>query len=209
MRRWAGWLQLAIHSASLVPLASLLWDGTHNHLTANPIQAITFRTGDAALRLLIFSMACTPANRLLGWRFVVPWRRPLGLYGFFYATLHFLTFSVVDYGLDWRLIQNAIIEKRYVLAGFSAFILLIPLAITSTKGWQRRLGKRWTGLHRLVYVALPLAILHYVWLVKADIREPLLYGAAVAALLLLRWPPLRRALARLRSSLTRTGRVRA
>ena len=126
---------------------------------------------------------------MLGIKQALPLRRPLGLYAFFYVCLHLLIFVGVDYGLDWQLIKEAIVEKRYVLVGFTAFLLLLPLAITSTKGWQRRLGKRWKKLHRLVYLAAPLAVIHFVWLVKADIREPLLYGAAVAALLLLRLPP--------------------
>ena len=112
--------------------------------------------------------------------------------------MHLLIFAVVDYGLDLELIKQAIVEKRYVLVGFAAFLLLLPLAVTSTKGWMRRLGKRWKKLHRLVYLAAPLAVVHFVWLVKADIREPLAYGAAVAALLLLRTPRVRRALTNLR-----------
>ncbi|MEP7190923.1 MAG: ferric reductase-like transmembrane domain-containing protein, partial [Roseiflexaceae bacterium] len=116
-------------------------------------------------------------------------------------------FSVLDYGLDWQLIQQAIIEKRYVLVGFTAFLLLLPLAITSTKGWQRRIGKRWKRLHQAVYLAAPLAVIHFVWLVKADIREPLMYGAAVAALLLLRLPPIRRAITTLRYRLPSRDRA--
>ena len=143
--------------------------------------------------LLVLSLACTPLNRLLGWRWTVPLRRPLGLWAFFYVTLHLLTFVVVDYGLDAGLIWQAVAEKRFVLAGFAAFLLLLPLALTSTRGWMRRLGRNWTRLHRLIYLALPLAVLHYVWLVKADRREPLLYGAAVLLLLVLRTPPVLRA----------------
>jgi len=200
-------LQIIVHIACLIPLALLIWDGLHNHLTANPIQEITFRTGKTALVLLVLSLVCTPANILLGIKQALPLRRPLGLYAFFYICLHLFTFAVIDYGLDWGLIQQAIVEKRYVLVGFSAFLLLLPLAITSTKGWQRRLGKRWKRLHQAVYLAAPLAVIHFVWLVKADIREPLMYGAVVAALLLLRVPPIRRAITRLRYRLT--GRDRA
>ncbi|MGH2369132.1 MAG: sulfite oxidase heme-binding subunit YedZ, partial [Chloroflexota bacterium] len=196
-------LRLLTHLGALVPFALLLWDGAHNNLTVNPIQEITFRTGKTALVLLILSLACTPINRVLGIKQVIPLRRPLGLYAFFYASLHLLTFAVVDYGLDWDLIQQAIVEKRYILAGFAAFLLLTPLAITSTKGWMRRLGKRWTVLHRLVYLAAPLVVLHFIWLVKGDIREPLLYGAGVAGLFALRAPPVRRALTSLRYRLTR------
>jgi len=198
--RWR-WFRLLVHIAALVPFALLVWDGAHNHLTANPIQEITYRTGRNALKLLIVSLACTPAATFLGLRAALLVRRPLGLYAFFYATLHFLTFTVVDYGLDWGLIKQAIVEKRYVLAGFSAFLFLIPLAVTSTKGWQRRLRHSWRPLHRLVYVSAILAIVHFVWLVKADIRRPLMYGAVLAVFLALRLPPIRRALLRLRTSL--------
>lgn len=206
--RWLrkNWLRVVMHVAALAPFALLLWDGAHNHLTVNPIREITFRTGRTALKLLLLSLACTPLNTLFGFKQALPLRRPLGLYAFFYATLHFLTFTVLDYGLDWELIKQAIAEKRYVLVGFAAFVLLTPLAITSTKGWMRRLGKRWKLLHRLVYVAAPLVILHFLWLVKADIRRPLLYGAAVVALLALRAPAVRRALTRLRQRWTQPKR---
>jgi methionine sulfoxide reductase heme-binding subunit len=199
-------LQILVHIACLVPFALLIWDGLHNDLTANPIQEITHRTGKTALILLVLSLLCTPVNVLLGIKQALPLRRPLGLYAFFYICLHLFIFAVLDYGLDWQLIQEAIVEKRYVLVGFTAFLLLLPLAITSTKGWQRRMGKRWKRLHQAVYLAAPLAVIHFIWLVKADIREPLMYGVAVAALLLLRVPPIRRAITKLRYRLT--GRER-
>lgn len=179
-------LQLAAHLGALAPLAVMLWLFFTDGLTVNPIQDLTFRTGKAALVLLILSLACTPLNTLFGWRAALKLRRPLGLYGFFYVVLHFFIFIGLDYGFDLALIEGAIFEKRYALVGFAAFLLLLPLAITSTKGWQRRLGKAWKTLHKGVYLAVPLAIIHYVWLVKADVREPLAYGAVVAALLLVR-----------------------
>jgi sulfoxide reductase heme-binding subunit YedZ len=195
-RRWV-WFRLLVHLACLVPFALLVWDGAHNHLTANPIQEITYRTGRNALKLLLVTLACTPAANLLGFKAALLVRRPLGLYAFFYACLHFLTFGVdyglLDTGLDWLQIEKAIVEKRYILVGFAAFLCLIPLTLTSTKGWQRRLRRRWFALHRLAYVAGVLAIIHFVWLVKADVRRPLQYGAVLAALLLLRVPALRRA----------------
>jgi methionine sulfoxide reductase heme-binding subunit len=202
-----NWLRIIVHIACWVPLALLIWDGLHNNLTANPIQEITFRTGKTALILLVLSLLCTPANIVFGIKQALPLRRPLGLYAFFYVCLHLLLFAVVDYGLDWQLIQEAIVEKRFVLVGFTAFLLLVPLAITSTKGWQRRMGKRWKRLHRLVYLAAPLAVIHFVWLVKSDIREPLMYGAAVAGLLLLRLPFVRRAITSLRYRLVRGRRA--
>jgi sulfoxide reductase heme-binding subunit YedZ len=185
-------LRWLTHLLCAGPFLLLVWDGAHSRLTVNPIQEITDRTGTTALVLLILTLTCTPLNRFLGWRWTQPLRRPLGLWGFFYAALHLFTFAVVDYALDPGLIWEAIAEKRFVLAGFSAFVLLVPLALTSTRGWMRRLGRRWTVLHRLIYLALPLVILHYVWLVKSDRHIPLLYGAAVALLLALRTPPLRR-----------------
>lgn len=205
----AHWLRILTHICSWVPLAVLIWDFTHGHLTANPIQEATFRTGKTALVLLVLTLACTPLNTLFGIKQVLPLRRPLGLYAFFYAALHLLIFAVVDYGLDWGLIQQAIVEKRYVLVGFLAFLLLVPLAITSTRGWQRRLGKRWKRLHQLVYVIGLLAVVHFVWLVKADIREPLLFGAAVLLLLLLRVPAIKRALVNLRYQIAGQPRGRA
>ena len=134
----------------------------------------------------------------------LPLRRPLGLWAFFYVCVHLLIFTVLDYGLDWQLIAETVAEKRYVLVGFTAFLLLLPLALTSTKASMRRLGKRWKQLHRLVYLAALLAIVHFVWLVKADIREPLLYGAGLLLLLALRLSPVRRAVARLRGRFVRS-----
>ncbi len=197
-----NWLRWLAHTGALVPLALLIWDGAHDNLTHNPIQEITFRTGKTALVLLVLSLAATPLNTIFGLKQVLPLRRPLGLYAFFYVTLHLLIFAVLDYGLDWGLIREAIVEKRYVLVGFTAFLLLLPLALTSTKGSMRRLGQRWKALHRLVYVAVALAVVHYVWLVKADVREPLLYGAVVGLLLALRLPPLRKRITHLRYRIT-------
>jgi sulfoxide reductase heme-binding subunit YedZ len=190
--------QVTVHLLALAPLALLIWNGLNHNLTANPIQTITFRTGKLALLLLVLSLACTPLNTAFGVRMALKWRRPLGLYAFMYAGLHFLTFTVLDYGLDPVLLREAIFEKRYALVGFTAFLLLVPLAITSTRGWMKRLGKRWKRLHQLVYIAGLLVIVHYVWLVKADRREPLLWGAAIAILLAFRLPPVRRAVVKLR-----------
>ncbi len=180
--------QIATHIGSLIPLALLIWDYFNDHLTVNPIQAITFRTGKTALVLLVLALACTPLNTLFGFREALKVRRTLGLYAFFYVCLHFLTFVWLDYGLDLGLIFDAVAKKRYALVGFTAFLLLLPLAITSTKGWQKRLGKNWKMLHRLVYVAAPLAVVPCGWLDKADIRQPLAFGAVVLLLLLARVP---------------------
>jgi sulfoxide reductase heme-binding subunit YedZ len=185
-------LQWVTHVGALAPLAVLLWLFFTDGLTVNPIQDITFRTGKAALVLLVLSLACTPLNTLFGWRAALKLRRPLGLYAFLYVCLHFLTFVGLDYGFDLDLIYGAIFEKRFALVGFAAFLILLPIALTSTKGWQKRLGRTWKTLHRGAYVAALLAVVHYVWLVKSDVRQPLAFGAVVVALLLVRVPAVKR-----------------
>jgi sulfoxide reductase heme-binding subunit YedZ len=203
MRR-VNWLKIAVHIGALTPIALTIWNFWRGQLSVNPIQDVTFLTGWYALVLLILSLACTPLNTFLGWRWVLPLRKLFGLYAFLYASLHFLIFVGLDYGFDLELIWLTILEKRYVLVGFTAFLLLIPLAITSTKGWMRRLGKNWKRLHRLVYFISPLVIVHFVWLVKSDIRRPLAYGAVIALLLILRLPWVRRMGSRVRSRLSWT-----
>jgi methionine sulfoxide reductase heme-binding subunit len=182
----------ATHIGALFPLAWLIWDGYMGNLSINPIQDITFRTGKPALVLLMLSLAVTPVTTVFGWRQIIPARQWLGLYAFFYVTLHFLIFVGLDYGFDVDLLYGAIFEKRYALVGFVAFLILIPLALTSTQGWMRRLGKRWKSLHRGVYLAGILAVFHYVWLVKSDIREPVAWGMLLALLLILRIPWVRK-----------------
>jgi sulfoxide reductase heme-binding subunit YedZ len=193
-----NWLIILTHFGALLPLARLIWNFFHDQLTANPIQYITFQTGKSALVLLILALACTPLNTVFGFRQVVGLRKSLGLYAFLYATFHFLTFVGLDYGFDPSLLKEAIFKKRYALVGFAAFLTLLPLAITSTRGWMRRLGKNWKRLHRLIYLAALLAVIHFVWLVKSDIREPLAYGAVVVLLLVLRLKTVRGALVDLR-----------
>jgi len=185
-------LQILVHLAGIFPLAWLLFDFFTNNLTVNPIQAVTLRTGKYALIFLILSLACTPLNTVFHFRQALKVRRALGLYAFFYAGLHFLIFIGVDYGFDPVLLKEAIFEKRFALVGFTAFLILLPLAITSTRGWMKRLGKNWFRLHRLVYLAALLVIVHYVWLVKSDIRVPILYGFVIIVLLILRIPIIRR-----------------
>ena len=194
-------LQIVTHVAAVIPLVVLLWDAANHKLTANPILEATFRTGLTALVLLVLSLVVTPANTVFGFKQAVKLRRPLGLYGFMYVAIHLFIFAVVDYSLDLGMIRDAIIEQRYVLVGFAAFLLLVPLAITSTKGWMKRLGKRWKRLHYLVYLAVPLGVVHFIWLVKADLRVPLQYAFIVAVLLILRIPSVRRFFSALRSRL--------
>lgn len=190
--------QTAVHIAALLPLLLLVVNWTQDNLTFNPIQALELRTGKYALVLLILSLACTPIFTMFGFRQALKVRRPLGLYAFFYASVHFLIFVGLDYQFDLFLLKEAIFEKRYALVGFAAGVILLALAVTSTRGWMKRLGQTWTKLHKFVYLAGILVIVHYVWLVKSDIRTPLLYGALVLMLLILRIPFVRRAASRLR-----------
>ena len=193
----ARWLQILTHIGALLPLAWLLWDYWQGRFIVDPVKEITTRTGKTALILLILSLACTPMNTIFGFKQALRVRRPLGLYAFMYAGLHFLTFVGLDYGFDLALIRQDIVNQRYVLVGFAAGLLLLSLAITSTRGWQKRLGRNWKRLHRLVYLAGILAIIHFMWLVK-DIREPLRYGAVVALLLIVRIPAIKRAISNAR-----------
>ncbi len=185
------WLQTLTHIVALLPLAWLLWAYWQGLFIIDPIKEITTRTGKTALTLLILSLTCTPANTIFGFKRALRLRRPLGLYAFMYAGLHFLIFIGLDYGFDLDLIALDILDQRYVLVGFAAGLLLLPLAITSTHSWRKRLGKNWKRLHWLVYLAAVLAIVHFAWQVK-DIREPVRYGAVVALLLIVRIPGVRR-----------------
>jgi len=200
--RWlrANWLRALVHLGALAPLFFIVLDNYRYNLTANPIQEITVRTGKAALVLLVLSLACTPLNTVFGFREAIRVRRALGLYGFVYVALHLAIFVVLDYGVNLQLIGQAIVEKYYVIAGFVAFLILVPLAITSTRGWMRRLGRRWKSLHKLVYLAVPIAVLHFALLVKSlgSRPEPLIFGAIVLGLLALRLPTIRRASSALR-----------
>jgi sulfoxide reductase heme-binding subunit YedZ len=199
----AHWLQILTHVGALLPLAILAWDYAQNQLTANPIREITIRTGRSAIVLLLLSLACTPIYTLFGFAPVLRLRRPLGLYAFLYAGLHGLTFVGLDYGFDLALIGQELLQKRFVQVGVLAFLILVPLAITSTRGWVARLGKNWKRLHRLVYLAALLAGVHFLWAVKADVRVPLLYGAVLAVLLVARIPAVQNAVRGWRGGLRR------
>jgi len=199
----AHWLQILTHVGALLPLAILAWDYAQNQLTANPIREITIRTGRSAIVLLLLSLACTPIYSLSGFQPVRRLRRPLGLYAFLYAGLHGLTFVGLDYGFDLVLIGQELLQKRFVQVGVLAFLILVPLAITSTRGWVARLGKNWKRLHRLVYLAALLAGVHFLWAVKANVRVPLLYGAVLAVLLVARIPAVQNAVRGWRGGLRR------
>jgi sulfoxide reductase heme-binding subunit YedZ len=173
----------------LLPALSLVVRALAGRLGANPIETVTHVTGEWTLRLLLATLAVTPARRLLGWSGLAPYRRTLGLLAFSYACLHFSTWLALDHFFDWRAIVDDVLERPYVTAGFAAFLCLVPLAITSSRAWVRRLGRRWVALHRLVYAAAVLAVVHFLWLVKADVLEPLVYGAVLLGLLALRLSP--------------------
>ncbi len=197
----AYWLQTLAHIVTLLPLAILAWDFTQDRLTVNPIQEITLRTGTYSLILLVLSLACMPVGTVFGLKPVLRLRRLLGLYGFMYASLHFLNFIGLDYGFDLNLLREDVFGKGYMWVGFVALLALLPVAMTSTKGWVKRLGRDWERLHWLVYPAALLAVAHFLLLVKADLRVPLLYGVAVALLLIVRIPGVRKAVSEFRSKL--------
>jgi sulfoxide reductase heme-binding subunit YedZ len=177
---------IVFHVAALVPLFLLIWDYTQGQVTANPIREIQLRTGRTTLLFLTLTLACTPIYNLTGFRQVILLRRPLGLYTFAYASLHLLNFIGVDYHFDFSLLWTDISEKRYIIAGLATFLILLALAITSTRGWMRRLGRNWERLHSLIYVAGILAVLHYFWQLKVTIRAPFIYGIVIILLLILR-----------------------
>lgn len=194
------WFRILIHIGALAPLAWILWHYWQGLFVVDPIREMTTLTGKTALILLMLSLASTPINTVFGWKQVLRVRRALGLYAFTYAGLHFLVFVGLDYRLDLGLIHQAIFDQRYVLVGFGAGLILLALAITSTRGWKRRLGKAWKRLHRLVYAAGILAVVHFLWLVK-DAQEPLRYGLVLGLLLILRIPRVRCTIVRTRRRL--------
>lgn len=183
--RWLA-AKTAAHALALLPLALLVQGVRSNSLGADPVAAITHATGEWALRLLLLGLALTPLRRLLGQAWPLRFRRLVGLYAFFYACLHLATYVVLDLGEYWQQVFADIVKRPYITVGFAAWLLLVPLALTSTRWAMRRLGRRWGLLHRAVYAAAALAVLHFLWLVKSDLREPLVYAAILAALLGLR-----------------------
>ena len=208
-------LQILVHGAGWFPLAKIVIDYFSRNLTANPIQAIEQRTGMDALTFLLLSLACTPAASILGLKELTQRRKALGNYGFLYASLHVFTFFVIDYGLDLRAIWRDVWNKAYILIGATAFLLLVPLAITSFDYWMKRLGKKWKRLHRLVYLIIPLVVVHFLLVVKGDITrlqgdlsQPVLYGSVMLLLLIVRIPRIKTALIGLRSHIEAISRGR-
>jgi sulfoxide reductase heme-binding subunit YedZ len=174
--------------AALIPLALLIQAFVSGELLlTEPVKNIQHRTGIAALILLLLTLAVTPLRRLTGWNEAIKFRRMLGLFAFFYASLHVFSYFVFDQELSPSAIAADVVEHPWVLLGFTAFVLLIPLAVTSTKGWIRRLGgQRWQRLHQLIYVSAAAAVLHFIWLVKLDKREPVIYAVILVVLLVAR-----------------------
>ncbi|MGA2132040.1 MAG: protein-methionine-sulfoxide reductase heme-binding subunit MsrQ [Bryobacteraceae bacterium] len=181
------WIKIPLFALCLVPAALLAWKGFHQDLGANPVENITHTTGDWTLRFLVITLAITPLRRLLGQPQLIKFRRMFGLFAFFYGCLHFTTYIWLDKFFDLSEITKDVYKRPFITAGFVAFISMLPLALTSTAGWIRRLGgRRWQQLHRLIYLSAVAGVIHYYWLVKSDIRLPVLYGSLVLALLLYR-----------------------
>jgi sulfoxide reductase heme-binding subunit YedZ len=201
-------LQCIVHIAGWFPLAQIIFDYFTRHLSANPIQAIEQRTGIHALTFLLFSLACTPLSFILGWKELNQRRKALGNYAFLYASLHLSTFVGLDYGFNLSAILRDVGTKWYIIIGLIAFLLLLPLAITSFKYWMKRLGKNWKRLHKLVYIISPLVVVHFLLSVKGDLTrlqgniwQPVLYGSIALLLLTLRVSVVKTGLIALRSRL--------
>lgn len=177
-------LKPALFIVALIPLAYLVYRGMNNNLGANPIETINRYTGDWVLRFLVITLVVTPLRKLTGWNSLLRYRRMLGLFAFFYACLHFLSYVWLDQYFVLADIIRDVIKRPYITVGFVSFLMLIPLAVTSTNAMIRRLGaKRWQQLHRLVYLIGIGGVVHFLWLVKSDISEPLIYGVILALLL--------------------------
>ena len=189
------WSKAAIFLLCLSPLGSLSLRAYHGQLTANPVEFIQHFTGDWTLRFLLITLSVTPLRKLLNLPDLIRFRRMFGLFAFSYVCLHFLTYIGPDQAFNLRGMWKDVAKRPFITVGFTGFVLLIPLALTSTKGWIRILGgKRWQALHRLIYISASCGVIHYYWLVKSDHRLPLLYGAILAVLLLYRlavalWKP--------------------
>jgi sulfoxide reductase heme-binding subunit YedZ len=178
-----AWLKPLVFLLCATPAAQLAYQAYTGDLGVNPIEYITRFTGSWSLIILIASLAVTPLRRLTGRNELIKIRRMIGLFAFFYACLHFATYIGLDLFFDFRAIGKDILKRPYITVGFFAFVIMVPLAATSTAGMIRRLGKRWQQLHRLVYVAAIAGVIHFYWLVKADISRPAQYGAVLAVLL--------------------------
>jgi sulfoxide reductase heme-binding subunit YedZ len=172
-----------VFALALLPAAWIAWQFAHDRLGVNPVRELEIQTGLWTLRLLAVTLMLTPARRLFGWNWLVKYRRMLGLFTFFYACVHLSMWAGVDWFFAWGDMWEEIVKHKYILIGMLTWLVMLPLAITSTKGWVRRLGKRWTRLHRLVYVAAVTGTIHYLWAVKKDTFFPAVYFVVFALLL--------------------------
>jgi sulfoxide reductase heme-binding subunit YedZ len=201
-------LQISVHLGAWIPLAQIIYDYFNHQLTANPIQAIEQRTGVHALTFLLLSLACTPLSSILNWKQLTQRRKALGNYGFMYAAIHLTTFVGLDYAFNFKAILRDVGTKGYILLGLLAFLLLLPLALTSFKVWMKRLGRHWKRLHRLVYLISPLVAFHFLLSIKGNltrlqgnITQPIFYGLIILFLLILRIPVVKTTLIGLRIQL--------
>ena len=182
----AKYLKPVVFAGCLIPLGRLGWKACNSALGANPIQVITWSTGTWTLVFLLLTLSITPVRRLTKRYWLIQYRRMLGLFAFFYGCLHFTTYIWLDQFFDLHSIAKDVLKRPFITVGFTAFVLMIPLALTSTKASIRRLGKRWVRIHRLIYVTAIAGVIHYLWLVKKDIRKPVIYATILSLLLLYR-----------------------
>jgi sulfoxide reductase heme-binding subunit YedZ len=199
-------LQIIVHLGGWLPLVHIIYAYLTQQLTANPIQAIEQRTGIQALTFLLLSLACSPLSSIVGWKELTQRRKALGIYGFMYASIHLVVFIGLDYGFDFGAIWRDVSNKWYIIIGLLAFLLLLPLALTSFKSWMKRLGKKWKTLHRLVYIISPLVAIHFLLSIKGNlarlqgnILQPVTYGLIAIFLLILRIPAVKTTLIGLRN----------
>ena len=175
--------KIAVFFTALAPFFWMVWDAVQDNLGPDPIEILHFRSGDWTLRFLMITLACTPLKLLFNWTFQLRFRRMLGLFAFFYATIHLSVYLVLDLSFSWEQMLEDVPKSPYVLVGLAAYILLLPLALTSTRKMVQRLGRNWKKLHRLIYLIAILGVIHFFWLVKADLSEPLIYAAILSLLL--------------------------
>jgi sulfoxide reductase heme-binding subunit YedZ len=181
------WTKVAVFLLCLIPFADLLWRFITGNLGINPVETLQHGTGDWTIRFIVLTLCITPFRKLFNLPDLIRFRRMLGLFAFFYVCMHFLTYLGPDQSFDLSGMWKDVAKRPFITVGFAGFVSLIPLAITSTAGWIRRIGgKRWQMLHRLIYFAAVCGVVHYYWLVKSDVRKPVFYGALVAILLLWR-----------------------
>ena len=196
-RRFVALSKPALFVAAAAPLLKLVLDAARDHLSANPIAEVMNRLGFWTLMLLLASLLPTPLKAWFGWTWAMRSRRMLGLFSFFYACLHFVTYLALDQTFDFAEILLDVVKRKFITVGFAAFLLLVPLAVTSTDRWVKRLGfARWKALHRLAYVAAVLGVVHFVWRVKADLLQPAIFATVLSVLLLTRLIAARRARSR-------------